>query len=72
MIIYKVFYKNFERRKGELLGVLPERRRDLRGMTLYESGLRLARFTFGDLVKHKRAIIVVPKLVNEGQEYWLS
>ena len=60
MIVYKVFYKNYELERSELLGVLYERRKDLRGMTQFESGMRWARLTFGGLVKDKEAIFVVP------------
>jgi len=31
MIVYKVFYKNYELKKGDLIGMLIERRKDLRG-----------------------------------------
>jgi len=31
MIIYKVFYKNYEFKRGELMGTLTERRKNLRG-----------------------------------------
>jgi hypothetical protein len=40
MIAYKVFYKNYDLKKGELMGMLIERRKDLRGKTQIESGLR--------------------------------
>ncbi len=60
MTIYKVFCKNYELRKGELLGVLIERRKDFRGITPIESGLKWARLTFGDKVVNKQAIYVVP------------
>ena len=45
MVVYKVFYKNYELRKGELMGALIERRKDLRGMKQFESGLRWAKVT---------------------------
>jgi hypothetical protein len=61
MIAYKVYQKNYKFRKGELIGVLIERREDLRGKTQVESGLRWARLTFGHLVNDKQAIFVVPK-----------
>ena len=60
MIVYKVFYKNVELERNEVLGVLYERRKDLRGMTQFESGMRWARIFFGELVKDKEAISVVP------------
>jgi len=61
MIIYKVFCKNYELKKGELLGVLIERRKDFRGITKIESGLKWARLTFGSKVVNKQAIFVVPE-----------
>jgi len=60
MTIYKVFCKNYELRKGELLGALIERRKEFRGITPIESGLKWARLTFGDKVVNKQAIYVVP------------
>lgn len=60
MIIYKVFYKNYEIKKGELLAALTERRRDSRGKSQLESGLRWAKSMFGQMVKDKNAIFVVP------------
>jgi hypothetical protein len=44
MIIYKVFNKNADFKKGDLLGRLIERREDLRGNYQVESRLRWARF----------------------------
>ncbi len=58
MVLYKVFYKNGDRKKGELLGVLPERREDLRGMGPIESALTWARSIFGGLVKDEQAIFI--------------
>ena len=70
--MYKVFYKNYELKKGELMGVLIERREDLRGMKQVESGLRWAKMTLGRRVKDKKAIFVVPKELNSGNETkWL-
>ena len=68
MIIYKVFLKNYDLKKGDLLGILPERRKDLRGKTPAESGLRWAKSVFSDLVKDKHAIFIVPKEVKERSE----
>ena len=61
MIVYNVFYKDFERQKGILLGRLTERRKDLRGLTMLESGLKWAIAAFGDQVKDKKRIFVVPE-----------
>jgi hypothetical protein len=60
MLVYKVFCKNYELKRGELMGMLIERRRDLRGMTQVESGLKWAKLTFGRMVKDNKAIFVVP------------
>ena len=60
MVVYKVFYKNYELKKGEFVGMLVERRKNLRGKTQLESGLRWARLTFGHRVRDERAIFVVP------------
>ena len=64
MITYKVLYKNYRRKKGEFMGVLVERRKDLRGRTLLESGLRWAKSMFGRTVKNKHWIFVVPRELN--------
>lgn len=66
MVVYKVLYKNYELKKGELVGVLIERRKDLRGKTQIESGLRWARLTFGRKVRDERAIFVVPDELKPG------
>jgi len=66
MVVYKVFYKNYELKKGELVGMLIERRKDLRGKTRLESGLRWARLTFGRKVRDEKAIFVVPDELKPG------
>ena len=72
MIVYKVFYKNYELKKGELMGVLIERRKDLRGRSQVESGLRWAKLTFGSIVKDNKTIFVVPnELKLKGETKWL-
>ena len=65
-IVYKVFYKNYDLKKGEFIGALAERRKDLRGKTKVETGLRWARLTFSQLIKDKHAIFVVPEELNLG------
>jgi hypothetical protein len=60
MLVYKVFCKNYELKKGEFMGMLVERRKDLRGKTQVESGLRWARLTFGRMMKDERTIFVIP------------
>jgi len=64
MIIYKVFYKNYELKKGDLVAALTERRKDSRGKNRLESGLRWAKSMFGQMVKDKNAIFVVPHELN--------
>ena len=65
MIIYKVFLKNYGLKKGDLIGVLTERRKDLRGSTPAESGLRWAKFVFSNVVKNKSDLFVVTKEEEE-------
>jgi general secretion pathway protein A len=65
MIIYKVYSKDYALRKGRLLGVLSERRSDLRGETYFESGLRWARLTFGHSLKDRQSLFVVPQGLEE-------
>jgi hypothetical protein len=60
MIVYKVFCKQGDLKTDDLIGVLAERRRDLRGETHSESGLRWARSFFNDMIKDRQAISVVP------------
>jgi hypothetical protein len=72
MVAYKVFYKNYELKKGELIGMLIERRKDLRGVRQIESGLRWAKLTFGHVVKDKKEIFVIPYELNFGSgTQWL-
>jgi hypothetical protein len=59
-ITYKVLYKNHKLKKGELMGVLVERRKDLRGKSRLDSGLNWAKSMFGQTVKNKHMIFVVP------------
>jgi len=66
MVIYKVFCKNFELKKGEFVGMLIERRKDLRGMMQLESGMRWARVAFGGMVKDEKTIFVVPNELKLG------
>lgn len=72
MLVYKVFYKNFELKKGELVGMLIERRKDLRGKSPVESGLKWAKFAFGQRVKSQSTLFVVPNELKLGSEtQWL-
>jgi hypothetical protein len=72
MVVYKVFCKNYELKKGELMGMLIERRKDLRGMNPVESGLRWAKMTFGRMAKDQKTIFVIPnELKLSGDTEWL-
>jgi len=68
MMIYVVFRKDYEHRKGELMGMLVERRKDMRGKTRLEAGLRWARWAFGHMVKDKKDIFVHPQEIQIGEE----
>ena len=61
MTVYVVFCKDYEHKKGELMGMLVERRKDMRGETQWDSGVKWARQAFGHLVKDKKDIFVFPK-----------
>jgi general secretion pathway protein A len=67
MIIYKVYSKDYTRKSGRFLGVLVERRSDLRGESHFESGLRWAKFTFGRSLKEKQSLFVVPQELEGGE-----
>lgn len=72
MIIYKVFSKNYELKKGELMGMLIERRKDLRGMTQIQSGMRWANAIFGRMIKDKKLMFIVPReLKLRSDTRWL-
>ena len=68
MIVYVVFRKDYEHKKGELMGILVERRNDTRGLTQWDSGLKWARSAFGHLVKDKRDIFVFPKELKISED----
>jgi hypothetical protein len=68
MVVYVVFCKDYEHKKGELMGMLVERRKELRGKTQLESGLKWARWAFGHMVKDKKDIFVFPKELEVGEE----
>ena len=68
MVVYKVFCKNYELKKAEPMGMLIERRKDLRGMNQVESGLRWAKSAFGHSVENKQTIFVVPDEVDLGTD----
>lgn len=66
MIVYQVFSKDYEHEKVTRLGMLVERRRDLRGKTRLETGLTWAKLTFGGSAKDKESILIVPKELEAG------
>ena len=66
MVVYKVFYKNFELKKGEFMGMLIERRKDMRGKNQIESAMRWAKLVFGRMVKGEKTIFVVPNELKLG------
>ena len=68
MIVYVVFCKDCEHKRGELMGMLVERRKDMRGETQWESGAKWARQAFGHLVKDKKNIFVFPKEMEINDE----
>ena len=68
MIVYRVFYKDYYRKKSVLLGTLIERRKGLRGKSQLESALKWAKFAFGDQVKNIDRIFVVPKEVKQAND----
>lgn len=73
MVVYKVFYKDYELKKGEFVGLLVERRESLRGKSQLESGLRWARLTFGRKVADERGLFIVPDELNPGSDAeWLT
>ena len=61
MKVYVVFCKDYEHKQGELMGMLVERRKDMRGQVQWESGTKWARQAFGHLVRDKKDIFVYPK-----------
>jgi hypothetical protein len=64
MMIYKVMFKNYELKRGELMGALVERRKDSRGKSRVESGLKWAKLVFGQRVGDKQAIFIIPHQLN--------
>ncbi len=53
--------------------MLIERRKDLRGMTQVESGLKWAKLKFGHLAKNRKDLFVVPRESNFiGDSEWLK
>ena len=50
------------------MGMLLERRKDMRGQTQWDSGTKWARQVFGHLVKDKKDIFVYPKEMEISNE----
>jgi general secretion pathway protein A len=67
MIVYKVYRKDFTVKKGTLLGILTERRADLRGQSPLESGLTWAKAVFCRSAADKRSLFVVPMELETGK-----
>jgi len=67
-IAYKVLYKNYRLKKGEPIGELVERRKDLRGKSQLASGLDWAKSMFGEVVKDKHAIFIVPQELESEEK----
>jgi len=61
MMVYKVYYKDYAHRIGIPLGRMTEGRKDLRGMTPLETGMRWALVSYGKKVVDKKKIFVVPE-----------
>ena len=61
MMVCVVFCKDFERKRGDLMGMLAERRKDMTGQTRLASGTKWAWQAIGHLVKDKKDIFVFPK-----------
>ena len=54
------------------MGMLIERRKDLRGMTQVQSGMRWANVTFGRMIKDKKSMFIVPReLKLRSDTRWL-
>jgi hypothetical protein len=64
MIIYKVLCKNYDLKQDQLMGALAERRKDLRGKSRVESGSKWAKLVFGQMVRDKQSMFVIPYEVN--------
>jgi type II secretory pathway predicted ATPase ExeA len=61
MLVYKVYSKDYKLKQGKMLGVLVERRKDLRGQKPLESGLKWAKVAFSSSLEKKQLIFIVPK-----------
>ncbi len=68
MVVYRVLYKDYERKTCRFIGELRERRRELRGMTHIQAGLKWARLLFGECVRNRQALLVVPRELTPERE----
>jgi len=68
-MIYKVYSKNYLDGSVSLIGMLPEKRKTLRGLTLIASGLKWAKSIFGGLVKDTCALFIIPSDENKGERH---
>jgi hypothetical protein len=67
LIVYKVFYKDYRKKACRFVGELRERRKDLRGMTLTQAGLKWARLLFGESVRDRQALLIVTRSVASDE-----
>ena len=58
---YQVFKMNYSKKEPEMIAVLLERRKDLRGEAQLASALKWAKKVFGRLVTDPASIFVIPK-----------
>ncbi len=72
MVVYRVFYKDYQRKACKFVGELRERRKDLRGMTHSQTGLKWARIQFGESVRDSQALLVVTRKLSPEEERFLS
>ena len=72
MVVYKVFYKDYQKKACKLVGELRERRKDLRGMTHSQTGLKWAKIQFGESVRDRQALLVVTRKLSPGEEEFVS
>jgi hypothetical protein len=72
VVVYKVLYKDYEKKACRVVGELRERRRDLRGMTYSQTGLKWAKIQFGESVRDKQALLVIIRKLDPKEEGFLS
>jgi len=60
------FIRILSSRKAKFVGMLIERRKELRGMTRVGPGLRSGRLTFGGMVRNEKSIFVMPNELDLG------